>query len=287
MKLSRELYSALFALVGVLVFFTSVKRLLVFSIESGLFSYIPLIPVISSYMIFLKRKEIRNLSAYCIFKGSAIVLIACCILTFAFVNRKYLSEYDYLILTTLSFVIWCAGGFVLFCGVKAFRYARFSLFFLLFTVPIPQSILGGLITILQFGSIEMTDFVFRILQVPFSRNGSVFHLAGINIEVVQACSGIRSFLVLLMISLLAGDLFLAKARSKLLLTLAVMPIAVFKNSLRIATLSLIAAYVDKGILRGPLHTRGGVLFFIFALVFMAPILIALRRLEVAPARSET
>ena len=117
MKLSRELYSALFASAGILIFFLPLKRLLAFSLESGLFSYIPLVPVITGYMIFLKRKEIENLSAYCFLKGIAIVLVSFCILMFAFMNSKLLSEYDYLILTTLSFVIWCVGGFVLFYGV--------------------------------------------------------------------------------------------------------------------------------------------------------------------------
>lgn len=279
MKLSREFYSVLFAFVGVLIFFTPLKTLVVFSFESGLFSYIPLVFFISAYLIFLKRKEIRNLSAYCLGWGSVIVLVACCILIFALENKKFLSEYDELVLSALSFVLWSMGGFILFYGLKAFRAVSFPLFFLLFAVPIPEPMLDGIVSFLQVGSTELTDTLLKILRIPFSRDGFVFHLAGLNIKIAKQCSGIRSSLVLLMVTLLAGEFFLKTRTSKFLFVLAAVPIAVLKNSVRIVTLILIAAYVDKRILLGQLHTRGGILFFILALFVMAPIVLRLRKIE--------
>ena len=64
-----------------------------------------------------------------------------------------------------------------------------------------------------------------------------------------------------------------------MLVLLVIPITMFKNGIRITTLSLLGVYVDRGFLTSSLHTDGGILFFILALCLMAPILFLLRRGE--------
>jgi exosortase/archaeosortase family protein len=53
----------------------------------------------------------------------------------------------------------------------------------------------------------------------------------------------------------------------------------FKNGIRIATLTLLGAYVDPRILQSDLHREGGIPFFIVALLLMAPILYFLRKTE--------
>jgi exosortase/archaeosortase family protein len=64
------------------------------------------------------------------------------------------------------------------------------------------------------------------------------------------------------------------------LVLAIFPVTIFKNSLRIVTISLLAAYVDPVFLTNHwIHSAGGKPFFIFALLFMAPVLWSLRRSE--------
>jgi len=112
------------------------------------------------------------------------------------------------------------------------------------------------------------------------REGIVFHLPNISISVAPQCSGIRSSLALVITSVLAGHMFLKKGWNKTLLVLAVIPITMLKNGIRIVTLSLFAVYVDKRVLTdSALHTDGGIVFFILALFLMAPILFVLRRSE--------
>ena len=97
------------------------------------------------------------------------------------------------------------------------------------------------------------------------------------------CSGIRSSLALVITSVLAGHMFLKTGWKKWALVLAVIPVTMLKNGIRIVTLSLFAVYVDKRILTdSALHTDGGILFFVLALLLMAPILFVLRRSEKGP-----
>jgi exosortase/archaeosortase family protein len=63
------------------------------------------------------------------------------------------------------------------------------------------------------------------------------------------------------------------------LSAAAVPITIAKNGLRIVTISLLGAYVDRQVLSGPLHKAGGIPFFGVALVMLAVVLWALRRGE--------
>jgi exosortase len=111
------------------------------------------------------------------------------------------------------------------------------------------------------------------------RDGVVFHMPGLSIEVAPQCSGIRSSLALAITCVLAGHMFLKRGWNKALLVLAVIPITMLKNGIRIVTLTLLALYVDRGFLESSLHRDGGILFFVLALCLMAPILFLLRRSE--------
>ena len=107
----------------------------------------------------------------------------------------------------------------------------------------------------------------------------MFSLPGITIEVAKECSGIRSSLVLLITSLLAGHLYLRSAWTKTLLSVAVLPLAIVKNGIRIVTLTLLSIYIDPSFLTGQLHRGGGIVFFLLALVILAPVLWWLQRSE--------
>jgi exosortase/archaeosortase family protein len=87
-------------------------------------------------------------------------------------------------------------------------------------------------------------------------------------------------LALLITSLLAGYVFLRSKWRRGILALSVVPVAIIKNGVRIVTLSLLAAYVDRGFLTGSLHHRyGGALFSVLALAALVPVLWLLQRQE--------
>jgi len=87
---------------------------------------------------------------------------------------------------------------------------------------------------------------------------------------------------LLLTSLLAGHTFLRTPWTKTVIVLAILPVTILKNGVRIVTLSLLAMHVDPGFLAGQLHHEGGIVFFLLALVMLAPVLFLLRRSELRP-----
>jgi exosortase len=113
----------------------------------------------------------------------------------------------------------------------------------------------------------------------------MFSLAGIQIEIASQCSGIRSSLALVIASLLAGYLMLRSGWRRAVLLAAAVPMAVFKNGVRIAVLSLLAVHVHpKWLISSDLHHEGGIVFYTLALLLLAPLLWALRRNDSLPRR---
>ena len=159
------------------------------------------------------------------------------------------------------------------------RSASFPLLFLLFIIPIPDGLRETWITFLQEWSAEAVNVLLRVMDVPFIRDGVMFQLSGMNFEVARQCSGIRSSIALFIVSIFTGQLFLRTGWKRLVLGVAVVPVTVLKNGLRIATLVLLGNYVDQRILQGDLHRSGGIPFLVVALGFLAPILWVLRKSE--------
>ncbi len=252
-------------------------------VRSSHYSHIVLIPLVSAYLLFVRRREIFSDIEYAFVPGAAVAAVGVLLYGLARMAPLGLNRNDFSALVTLSALFFVVGAFILFFGFRAFRAARFALLFLLFMVPVPTALMDGIIRILQVGSTEFVALLFSITPVPVLREGFVFHLPNISIEVAPECSGIRSSLALVITAVLAGHMFLNTGWKKALLVLVVIPVTMLKNGIRIVTLSLFAVYVDTRILTDSgLHTDGGILFFILALCLMAPILFLLRRSEKGP-----
>jgi exosortase len=184
-----------------------------------------------------------------------------------------------LVPTILSFVVSVEGAFILCFGGEALRRGRFAFLFLFLTVPLPTSVLNEAVYQLQSGSTFLAERIFQFLSVPVLRDNFVLYLPGLQIEVAKECSGIRSSTALLIIAIWASHVYLKQLWTKGLLLAVAAPLAIFKNSVRIVTLCLLALHVDPGFLSGRLHRDGGVVFFLFTLLLLGCVLQGLRFAE--------
>jgi exosortase len=256
-----------------------VHRFLVLAFQNDTFAYIPLIPVVSLYLIYSERKSIFSIVSYDWRTGGVFIVPGAICLVLARLDSWQLGSANQISLLMFAFVLIWAGAFALFFGNHSFRAASFALLFLLFMVPIPEPLLSQSILMLQQGSAKAAELIFQIFDVPFFRQGLDFALPGVTIRVAEECSGIRSSLALLITTVLASHFFLRSSWRRLLLCIFVIPIVILKNGLRIATLSTLAVYVDPGFLHGNLHRRGGIVFFLIALIPMTLLLMLLQKGE--------
>lgn len=188
-------------------------------------------------------------------------------------------------LRMVAFVTFVIYAFSLVFGSGMVNRHIFALLFLYFMVPLPGWMAGGIIGFLQHASADATNAFFALLGIPFAREGVIFHLPSVSIEMAEECSGIRSSIALFVTGVLAAHLFLATLSGKLVLVLFVVPVAVLKNAVRVVTLSLLGAYVDiRWLTESVLHRRGGIVFFALACLLLGLALLAIRKVEKYAAR---
>src|SRR5579872_528585 len=269
-------YFAAYLCVVALIFVRMLSDLIAFANHYEYGSHIPLIPFVTAYLIFVRRKTIFSKVQHSFRTGGVLLFLG--IASFWMSRGQLLSPSGNSLLAwaTASIVLICIAGFVICYGSGASRRALFPLLFLFLMVPIPTLVVEKMIFLLREGSTAITMGIFQIFNVPALRNGFAISVPGVTIEIAQECSGIRSTLALLITCLLASYLFLRSNIRRIIFLCLIVPMAVVKNGIRIATLTLLSIYVDPGFLHGRLHHEGGIVFFLLALLLLAPILWLLR-----------
>jgi exosortase len=283
----RILFYSVWFVATCALFLAPLSRFVHYALSNDNASHAVLIPAICIWIIFLERLRIFT-ALDSDLRSTMLFLAPGCVAGAAyFVYGPRLSELNQLSLCLMALILLWIAGFAFFFGRSALQHARFPLTFLLFTIPIPDFLLDKAIYFLQKGTTEIAAVLFDWSGVPVLRDGFVFHLARVNIEVARECSGIRSSLALIILAILVAHFYLRTFWRQTLLVLAGLFVMILKNAIRIVTLTLLASYVDPGFLYGNLHREGGVVFFLLALVILAPLLWWLerseRKLPAAPA----
>ena len=242
--------------------------------HSSLHSYILLIPFVSGYLLYIRRDQLPKKCVADLPLG--IMLLACGLGIFLF-NRVHFTrpapvDNSYFVLLSLSFLCCLAAGGFFFLGRDWMQAAAFPLAYLIFMVPMPDAMADALETASKYASAEVANVLFHLSGTPFLRGGLIFQLPNIKIEVAQECSGIRSSWVLLMTSILAGNLFLKTPWRRFALVAFVIPLAILRNGFRILVIGLLCVNVGPQMIHSVIHTRGGPVFFVLSLI---PLLLAL------------
>ena len=235
----------------VVIFRSSLVSLFHLALQNDYCTHILLIPFVSAFLVCMDRHRIFRSAESSSISGA---------LLFAAGVGIYLESHHSLSLITLSFVLLVVAGFMFCFGGIAFRNAAFPLSFLLLMVPIPIGALDKIIYFLQAGSVAIAYHLFGLFSIPVVQDHFILQLPGFALEVAQECSSIRSSIALFITGLLAAHLFLRKPWTKFVLVALTIPLAVFKNAVRIVTLYMLAMHVDPAFMNGSLHRDGGVVF---------------------------
>ncbi|MGD0310077.1 MAG: exosortase/archaeosortase family protein [Acidobacteriota bacterium] len=269
-----------FAALLVACFSQPFVHLVRFAFAKDLFSYVLLIPFISVYLAWIRRKDLPHTSGGAPWPAAIPAAAGLGLLvTTHFAHGRMTASESLLPLQMLSFclLLW-SGGFVLL-GSRTMRALAFPFLFLVFMAPIPPSIVGTIETGLQHASADLSYRFIQLAGIPVYRSGLDFYMPRIALSVAQECSGIRSTLVLFMSALVAGHLFLRTAWTRWILVLIVIPLGIARNAFRILVLAWLCVRVDVAYIHSPIHRSGGPLFFVLSLIPFGAVLFWLRRTE--------
>jgi exosortase len=257
---------------SLIFFWRQLAALTAYALGNDNASHILLIPFLCGWLLFLQREQIFSEMSYDPAAALFPFVLAMGAVTWSPRSSYSAGPTSYALALALLWI----SGFTLIFGRNCLKKARFSMLFLLLMTPLPEGLLNQVVYFLQKGSAEIASGLFDLTGVPVLREGFIFHLGRVSIEIAKECSGIRSSMALLILALLAAHLFLRTFWRKTVFVLAGILLMIVKNGIRIVTLTLLALYVDPGFLFGKLHHGGGVVFFVLALLFYAPFLLLLQ-----------
>ena len=283
--LKRWLLFGVWIMVSSVLFAKPLIALVRLSLTNDNASHLILIPFLTAGLLFIERRTIFNNLSFDPGGGIFLFLPVIIALSVRLAGEKLIPDLRLTSNVVAVILLWIAG-FAFSFGKAAVKSAHFSLLFLFLTVPLPNSLLERVISLLQSGSAEIADVLFNLTGVPVLREGLVFHLPGVNIEVARECSGIRSTMALFILALPVVHYGLHSLWKKLFFLTCAFFMMVLKNGIRIVTLTLLAVYVDPNFLFGTLHRDGGIVFFLLGLLLLLPVLLLLQRGE-SPALAGT
>jgi exosortase C (VPDSG-CTERM-specific) len=279
---SRAPGLGLFAVVLIACFALPLYDLVRLALRSNIYSHVLLIPFISGYLLWLKRGELAWESPPARWLASIPAVMGLSLLAgywIAVGGGWQPGRDNYLALMTLAFLCLLLGGMAWFMGAETLRRGAFPLGFLVFMAPFPTAVLDGIEAFLQHGSADAAQALLVISGMPLLRDDTIFRLPGFTMEVAPQCSGIRSTLVLFITSTVAAYLFLRSPWRRAVFILAVMPLALLRNGLRIFTIGQLCVQVSPDMIHSFIHTNGGPIFFALSLIPFFLLLLWLRKSE--------
>jgi exosortase len=224
--------------------------------EHGIF-----VPVFALFVLWQDRKRLQAIAPAPSWAGLPLVVLGLFMLVLGVLGAE-------LFFSRISLLIILAGLIILFQGWTFFCAVLFPWAILILMIPIPALLLQQVTFPLQLLAAKLATAFLELVGVPVLREGNVIGLAAMRLEVAEACSGIRSLLTLVTLSVIYGYLMETRIWVRVALIVSAVPIAVAANSFRIFGTGLLVQYWDPDKAEGFYHALGGWVIFVVALIML-------------------
>jgi exosortase len=230
------------------------------------------------YFAWLRRRELASLPARPHWIGAVVALGSLAVLLAGRLGAE-------LFLARVSLIGLLIGTVVFLYGLGHLRILAFPIAFLLLMIPLPAVVFNQLAFPLQLLASRAGETVLSLSGIPVLREGNILMLPTTTLEVVQACSGIRSLVSLLTLAIILGKLTEPRLWARVVLALLALPVAIAANAARVAGTGLAAEWISPRAAEGFFHEFSGWVMFIvaFALLLAAQRVLSLRPRVAVPA----
>ncbi|MES2390796.1 MAG: exosortase/archaeosortase family protein [Acidobacteriota bacterium] len=229
-----------------------------------------LIPFFVVFLVWDGRQRWRETPVRYEWKGITVVALALFVLVLGVLGAD-------LFLSRTSFILLTAGLVWTLLGRPALARSRFILLTMLLAVPLPTLILNHITFPLQILASRVASDLLPLAGVPVLREGNVIQLPAMQLEVAEACSGIRSLMSLFIVAVIFGYFMERSVLRRTILAFAAIPIAVAANAMRIFGTGLCVQYWDPEKAMGFFHEFSGWLVFLVSLISLYLVHLAMNR----------
>jgi len=220
-----------------------------------------LIVPIALYFAWERRDALKAAEKKPFVIGIVIVAVSLAIMIAGILGSEYF-------LPRVSMLGVLAGAILFLFGWNHLKILILPIAFLLLMIPIPAIIFNQIVFPLQLLASRFGENTIMVCQIPVLREGNVLHLANTSLEIVEACSGIRSLVTLLTMGIVYGYLLESRIWVRIVLIAATVPIAIVANGIRVAGTGVAAHYYGPEVAEGFTHTFSGWVIFIVALIML-------------------
>ncbi len=225
------------------------------------FSHGFLIPFVAAYMVWHKKNILKAIEDRPSSSGIIVIIFG----MLCFLAGTIGSE---LFVMRSSMIITIAGMVIYLFGVKTFKAVLIPIIYLILMIPLPAIIWNKIAFPLQLFAAHLSSEMIQLIGIPVLREGNILHLANTSLQVVDACSGIRSLTSLLALSGAFAFIAPMKTIKKWILFFAAVPIAIVVNIVRLTITAVMATYIGPEAAQGFLHELSGILVFFVALALV-------------------
>ena len=219
------------------------------------------VPLFAGYILWHERKRWTKTEIKPSNFGFVVMLGAIALLLLGSLGAE-------LFTSRFSLLVLLAGLILFLAGWKMLRAVSFPLGYLMWMIPIPVIIYNQITFPLQLIASRLATAGLELAQVPVLRDGNVLIMSNYSLEVVEACSGIRSLMTLMALAVAFGYLVSPRRWVRYVLAALMVPIAIVTNGVRIMGAGILARHFGPAAAEGFLHEFSGWAIFLVALVLM-------------------
>lgn len=220
-----------------------------------------MIPFVSAYLVWQRRELLRRIDFKPTWLPIALVLLGLFVAAIGEISALYTLIHFSMILIVLA-MAWSLMGW------NAFRYVLVPLLLLVFAIPLPYFLEATLTADLQLVSSKLGVGFIRLFGIPVFLEGNVIDLGGYQLQVVEACSGLRYLYPLMGVGFIVAYLYQVEFWKRALIFLSTIPITILMNSLRIGVIGILVENWGQGMADGFLHYFEGWIIFIACLALL-------------------
>ena len=222
-----------------------------------------LIPLVSLYLVWAKAAQLQATPTVPSSAGLVLVVLGLAGYVLGELSAIY-TVIQYAFLLALLGLVWTAVGW------RGVRVLWAGLLYLVFMIPLPRFVQWNLSNLFQLWSSEIGSGFLRAIGISVYLEGNVIDLGVYQLQVVEACSGLRYLFPLVSFSFFCAYLFRGRLWQKLVVFLSAIPITILMNSFRIAVTGVLVNRYGTGQAEGFLHYFEGWIIFVacIALLFL-------------------
>ena len=224
----------------------------------------PIVLTISLWLLWKRWREAPGLAG---FKSAPALAWACFLVAASlYVPGRAL---DIIYFEAGAFVFALAGIVLMAGGVSLLNAVKFPLIFMIFMIPLPNSLVGPITEWMKLAVSNVTVDVLGWAGLPVAQAGVVISLGQYKLLVADACAGMRTLFMLEAFGILYLNLVHYKSTLRnVMLPLLIIPISFTANVIRVIVLALITYYFGDEAGQGFLHGFAGIVLFLAGLLMM-------------------